>query len=50
MIVFILLLQCCGQRNSCEMVMAKASTLFEIMSRDQVDPDEMMFHMNNDHF
>ena len=32
------------------MVMAKASTLFEIMSRDQVDPDEMMFHMNNDLF
>ena len=30
------------------MVMAKASTLFEIMSKDKVDPDEMMFHMNND--
>ena len=30
------------------MVMAKASTLFEIMSRDQVDVDEMAFHMNND--
>jgi len=30
--------------------MAKASTLFEIMSRDKVDPDEMMFHMNNDLF
>ena len=28
--------------------MAKASTLFEIMSRDKVDPDEMMMHMNND--
>ena len=28
--------------------MAKASTLFEVMSRDEVDPDEMMFHMNND--
>ena len=32
------------------MVMAKASTLFEIMSRDQVDPDEMMCHMNYDLF
>jgi len=32
------------------MVMAKASTLFEVMSKDQVDPDEMMFHMNNDLF
>ena len=31
------------------MVMA-VSTLFEIMARDQVDPDEMMFHMNNDLF
>ena len=28
------------------MVMAKASTLFEIMARDQVDPDEIMLHMN----
>ena len=28
--------------------MAKASTLFEIMSRDKVDVDEMAFHMNND--
>ena len=32
------------------MVMAKASTLFEIMSRDKVDPDEMIYHMNNDLF
>jgi Amt family ammonium transporter len=32
------------------MVMAKASTLFEVMSKDKVDPDEMMFHMNNDLF
>ena len=30
--------------------MAKASTLFEVMSKDKVDPDEMMFHMNNDLF
>ena len=30
--------------------MAKASTLFEIMSRDKVDVDEMAFHMNNDLF
>ena len=30
------------------MVMAKASTLFETMSRDKVDPDEMIYHMNND--
>ena len=30
------------------MVMAKASTLFEIMSRDKVDVDELEFHMNKD--
>ena len=30
------------------MVMAKASTLFEVLSQSKVDPDEMVFHMNND--
>ena len=30
------------------MVMAKASTLFEVLSQSKVDPDEMAFHMNND--
>ena len=28
--------------------MAKASTLFEVLSQSRVDPDEMVFHMNND--
>ena len=28
--------------------MAKASTLFEVLSQSNVDPDEMAFHMNND--
>ena len=30
------------------MVMAKASTLFEVLAQPKVDPDEMVFHMNND--
>ena len=30
------------------MVMAKASTLFEVLSQSKVDPDEMVLHMNND--
>ena len=32
------------------MVMAKASTLFEVLAQAKVDPDEMIFHMNNDLF
>ena len=28
--------------------MAKASTLFEVLAQSKVDPDEMVFHMNND--
>ena len=48
MIVFILLLQMLPVKELCRNGNGKASTLFEIMSRDQVDPDEMMFHMNND--
>ena len=27
---------------------AKASTLFEVLAQSKVDPDEMVFHMNND--
>ncbi len=30
--------------------MAKASTLFEVLSQGKVDLDEMVFHMNNDLF
>ncbi len=30
--------------------MAKASTLFEVLSQSKVDLDEMAFHMNNDLF
>ena len=32
------------------MVMAKTSTLFELLSQDKIDLDEMMLHINNDLF
>ena len=46
--VYFIIADVAGKGVHAGMVMAKASTLFEVMSRDQVDPDEMMFHMNND--
>ena len=48
--VYFIIADVAGKGVHAGMVMAKASTLFEVMSRDQVDPDEMMFHMNNDLF
>ncbi len=48
--VYFIIADVAGKGIHAGMVMAKASTLFEIMSRDRVDPDEMMFHMNNDLF
>ena len=48
--VYFIIADVAGKGIHAGMVMAKASTLFEIMSRDKVDPDEMMFHMNNDLF
>ena len=48
--VYFIIADVAGKGIHAGMVMAKASTLFEIMSRDEVDPDEMMFHMNNDLF
>tara|TARA_B100000678_G_scaffold236960_1_gene206649 strand:- start:258 stop:779 length:522 start_codon:yes stop_codon:yes gene_type:complete len=32
------------------MVMAKTSTLFDLLSQDKIDLDEMMLHINNDLF
>ncbi len=46
--IYFIIADVAGKGVHAGMVMAKASTLFEVMSRDQVDPDEMMFHMNND--
>ena len=48
--VYFIIADVAGKGVHAGMVMAKASTLFEVMSRDQVDPDEMMYHMNNDLF
>ena len=46
--VYFIIADVAGKGIHAGMVMAKASTLFEIMSRDKVDVDEMAFHMNND--
>ena len=46
--IYFIIADVAGKGIHAGMVMAKASTLFEIMSKDKVDPDEMMFHMNND--
>jgi Amt family ammonium transporter len=48
--IYFIIADVAGKGIHAGMVMAKASTLFEVMSKDQVDPDEMMFHMNNDLF
>ena len=48
--IYFIIADVAGKGIHAGMVMAKASTLFEIMSRDKVDPDEMMLHMNNDLF
>ena len=46
--VYFIIADVAGKGIHAGMVMAKASTLFEIMSRDKVDVDEIAFHMNND--
>jgi len=46
--IYFIIADVAGKGVHAGMVMAKASTLFEVMSKDEVDPDEMMFHMNND--
>ena len=48
--IYFIIADVAGKGIHAGMVMAKASTLFEIMARDEVDPDEMMLHMNNDLF
>ena len=48
--IYFIIADVAGKGIHAGMVMAKASTLFEIMSRDKVDVDEMTFHMNNDLF
>ena len=48
--IYFIIADVAGKGIHAGMVMAKASTLFEVMSKDKVDPDEIMFHMNNDLF
>ena len=48
--IYFIIADVAGKGIHAGMVMAKASTLFEIMARDRVDVDEIAFHMNNDLF
>jgi len=46
--IYFIIADVAGKGIHAGMVMAKASTLFELLSQSKVDPDEMAFHMNND--
>ena len=46
--IYFIIADVAGKGIHAGMVMAKASTLFEVLSQSRVDPDEMAFHMNND--
>ena len=46
--IYFIIADVAGKGIHAGMVMAKASTLFEVLSQSKVDPDEMAFHMNND--
>tara|TARA_B000000565_G_scaffold223941_1_gene179331 strand:- start:119 stop:886 length:768 start_codon:yes stop_codon:yes gene_type:complete len=46
--IYFIIADVAGKGIHAGMVMAKASTLFEVLSQSKVDPDEMVFHMNND--
>ena len=48
--VYFIIADVAGKGIHAGMVMAKASTLFEVLAQDKVDLDEMSFHMNNDLF
>ena len=48
--VYFIIADVAGKGIHAGMVMAKASTLFQVLAQDRVDPDEMMLHMNNDLF
>ena len=49
-IIYFVIADVAGKGIHAGMVMAKASTLFEVLAQDKVDPDEMALHMNNDLF
>ena len=46
--VYFIIADVAGKGIHAGMVMAKASTLFEVLAQSKVDPDEIVFHMNND--
>ncbi|MDC2985818.1 ammonium transporter [Candidatus Pelagibacter sp.] len=46
--IYFIIADVAGKGIHAGMVMAKASTLFEVLAQSKVDPDEMVFHMNND--
>ena len=46
--VYFIIADVAGKGIHAGMVMAKASTLFEVLAQSKVDPDEIIFHMNND--
>jgi len=48
--IYFIIADVAGKGIHAGMVMAKASTLFEVLSQGKVDLDEMAFHMNNDLF
>ncbi len=48
--IYFIIADVAGKGIHAGMVMAKASTLFEVLAQDQVDLDEMAFYMNNDLF
>ena len=48
--IYFIIADVAGKGIHAGMVMAKASTLFELLSQGKVDLDEMAFHMNNDLF
>ena len=49
-LVYFIIADVAGKGIHAGMVMAKASTLFEVLAQDKVDLDEMAFYMNNNLF
>ena len=48
--IYFIIADVAGKGVHAGMVMAKTSTLFELLSQDKIDLDEMMLHINNDLF
>jgi Amt family ammonium transporter len=48
--IYFIIADVAGKGVHAGMVMAKTSTLFDLLSQDKIDLDEMMLHINNDLF